>query len=166
MQLEWLGRYRGMVERIIRYGNAYARTYNKPYTFRSDLNLTAAEIQTLEYVLENEELKLNMAEIAARLGVSPSVFSRYVKQMLNKGLLEKYHTVENQKDVIIQATQLGRDFYTEYCVFERNVLFEQILSRLDGVSEEDLKLFSDVLDQISDSLLSVQPEDAPLVKIQ
>ncbi len=166
MKFEWLGRYRQLTEKIVRYGNAYARTYNKPIFYGTNIDLTTAEVQTLEYILENEELKLNMVDIASRLGVSSSVFSKYVKQMLDRGLLEKYHILGNRKNIIIRASPLGRELYTQYCKYEREIYFENILSYLDDIPDEYISRFSTVLDLISDSLLNGNKKEAPLIKIE
>lgn len=88
MKLDWLGEYRLLMEKIIKYANTYARTYRKKMSYGTDILISAAEIQVLEYILENEEKYQNMAEIALRLGVSSSAFSKNVKQMLSKGSLK------------------------------------------------------------------------------
>lgn len=89
MKLDWLGEYRLLMEKIIKCANTYARTYRKKMSYGTDILISLAEIQVLEYILENEEKYQNMAEIALRLGVSSSAFSKNVKQMLSKEICWK-----------------------------------------------------------------------------
>jgi len=79
MKLEWLGEYRDFVEKMIKFGNAYANRYQKERYYGSEIRFSPSQLQTMEYILENEERNQNMAEVAARLGISPSAFSKNVK---------------------------------------------------------------------------------------
>ena len=146
MKLEWLGEYRGLTEKIIKFGNAYAKMYKIENDYATIVNFSSPELQVMEYILENEELHQNMAEIASRLAMTPSSFSKNVAKMVDKGLLEKYHTTRNKKDVIIQVTDLGRDAYKEYveCVYE--VSFKDMFALLDKIPKEYIDIFAQVLD--------------------
>lgn len=99
MKLEWMGEYRDVVEAIIGVANIYNQIYN--YKVFSDpsgkILLTANEVQIIEYIYENEERNDNMSEVARRLSISQSTFSKKVKQLVQKGLLERYCTVSNKK---------------------------------------------------------------------
>ncbi len=168
MKLEWLGEYRLFMEKIIKYANTYARTYRKRMSYGTDILISAAEIQVLEYILENEEKYQNMAEIALRLGISSSAFSKNVKQMLSKGLLEKYHSVNNRKDVIIQPSALGRSVYTDYCKFVKKDFIDKMEEVLKDVPQEHINKFVTVLDILADRLID-DPEDSSskeLIKIE
>lgn len=168
MELNWLGRYRPLMEKMIKYANTYARTYTKQQHYGTAVSFSAAEIQTLEYILENEDKHQNMASVAARLGVSPSAFSKNIKVMLGKGLLEKYHTSNNRKNIIIRATQLGRDTYGDYCRYVQKDFTNEMFSKLKDISNEDLEKLAEVFDKLADSLVSQQTDevsDADLIKI-
>lgn len=97
MSLGWMGKNRVFVEKLVKFGNAYANSYKKEYPYNTSFQFSAAQIQVLEYILENEDKNQNMLEIANRLGISKSAFSKNVKKMVDKGLLEKYHTSEKTK---------------------------------------------------------------------
>ena len=85
MQLEWMGQYRELMEKLIQYGNAYAQNYNREVDLGEGVRFTPAQLQALEYILENEDGCQNMAQIAARLGISPSSFSKNVAKMVLSG---------------------------------------------------------------------------------
>lgn len=101
MKLNWMGEYRNLIEQLIRYGNSYAHIYNRPVKITETISLSPSEIQVLEYILENEEKKQKMAELAQRLAISPSSFTKIVNKLAKLNLLEKYRKGNNRKDIII-----------------------------------------------------------------
>ena len=99
MQLEWLGKYRAFIESLIFYVNIYGQVYTSQGFHDTSVPCSVAQIQVLEYILENEEKNQKMAEVANRLGISPSAFSKNVKKMEEKGLLERYRSVNNHQSL-------------------------------------------------------------------
>ena len=146
MELTWMGKYRTFVEMLIKYGNSYAQSYNTEGDYGISTLFSPSQLQVLEYILENEEKNQNMAEIAARLGITPSAFSKNVKKMTQKGLLEKYHTSENRKNVIIRVSELGRKVYEEYTQFAYRRVYKEIFEILDTVPEEYVEKFTHILE--------------------
>lgn len=117
MKLEWMGEYRDIVEQLIKYCNVYAAVYKKEEFMGTDIPISYAQIQIIEYLLENEELHLNMKQLAAKLGITTSNFSKLVNKLESKGLLQKYHAANNRKEVIIQVTEYGKKVYADYLKF-------------------------------------------------
>jgi len=159
MKLEWLGEYRDFTEKLIKFGNAYAGMYQIERYYGMDVQFSPAELQALEYILETEDKNQNMAEIAARLGVPPSTFSRNVKKMMGKGLLEKYHTASNRKNIIIRVSPLGRKAYETYSSFVYKYRFQPIFQMLDGVDKEALNQIVQVIDLWAEKLRSHIPDN-------
>ena len=145
MELTWMGRYRKFVEYLDRFGNAYAQHYMVEKTFDTPIAFSALQLQVMEYILENEEENQSMIEIATRLGISASTFSKNVKKMAEKGLLEKYYASGNRKEVIVKVTPLGREMYALYAAYIQRVVFQPMFRILDGLSEEDLARFTEVI---------------------
>ena len=56
MKLAWMGEYRDVVEKLIRYCNIYAAVYKKEAYRGTDVKISYSQIQVVEYLLENEEL--------------------------------------------------------------------------------------------------------------
>lgn len=125
MAVEWMGKYRTFVEKIVKYGNSYADSYKKEYNYNTVFLFSAAQIQVLEYLLENEDKNQNMLEIAKRLGISKSAFSKHVKKMVEKGLLEKYHTSDNKKNIIIKVSTIGKEVYSQYVQYAYEKCFKK-----------------------------------------
>lgn len=128
MKLEWMDKHRQLVEKVIKYGNAYAHIYNKQMDYQAGMEFSAAQIQAVEYILENEDQK--MSEIAKRLGITRSAFSKNVKKLMDKGLLEKFRCNNNQKDIFLKVTPRGREVYEQYSKFIYASCFKEIFSSL------------------------------------
>lgn len=153
MKLDWMGNHRALIEKIIRYGNAYSNTYKLQRSYGTDVMFSASQIQTLEYILEAEAEEEKMSEMAARLGVSRSTFSKNVKNLMEKGLLEKYHLSGNRKDIYVKPSTKGREVYAKYTAFVRELCFDEIFKYADTISEADKESFTRILDVLADVLV-------------
>lgn len=169
MKLDWMGNHRELVEKIIKYGNAYSNTYKLQRSYGTDMTFSAAQIQTLEYILEAEDQEEKMSEMAARLGVSRSTFSKNVKNLTEKGLLEKYHLSGNRKDIYVKPSAKGREVYAKYTAFVRELCFDDIFKLADQITEADKKSFIRIMDLFADVLVwygEKEQEPRKLIKIE
>ena len=168
MQLEWLGSQRDFVEKAIKFANAYAFTYQKEQSFGTEYRFSSAQIQVIEYILENEDKNQSMVEIAERLGVSQSAFSKNVKKMLEKGWLEKYHTEDNKKNVIVHVSQLGKEIYSQYCEYVKNGVMNNLLAVLSKADKKSIDLATEALNMWADDLnrQPTAPKKSKLIKIE
>ena len=99
MKLAWMGEYREIVEALIHYCNIYAAAYKLEKMEYRGVTYSYAQIQVLEYLLENEERNENMSAIAARLGITRSNFSKIASRLVAKGLLKKEYLPGSQKEM-------------------------------------------------------------------
>lgn len=111
MKLEWMGEDREIIRWLIRYANLYARFQAVRLADGEDLPLSSQEWQTLECILEFEGENLNMAALADKLGIPTSNFSKYVKTLVEHGLVERYRRAGNRKDIILLPSPEGRGLY-------------------------------------------------------
>ena len=58
MQLEWMGEYRDVLEKLIHYCNVYAAVYKKEMPPIEGVSFSFSQIQVVEYLLEKEELNV------------------------------------------------------------------------------------------------------------
>ena len=152
MKLEWLGQYRSFVRALMKFGNAYSRTYNdETRTGNISIELSAAQIQTMEYIMENEDKNQNMAEIATMLGMSASAFSKNVRKMTEKGLLEKYQTSTNRKDIIVRVSESGKKVYEQYSKYALETVFSGMFHKLDTIPPEHIEAFAEILELAADA---------------
>ena len=157
MKLEWMGEHRSAVEAVIRYGNSYAQGLNLQGLMTEAANISAAELQVMEYILENEERRDNMSQVAARLDISQSNFSKIVSQLCRLGLLEKYRTCRNRKNVIVQPTELAREVYRRYAEDAQRT-WTPFFDQLDGMGPEAEAAFVRTLNTLSDAFNSAREQ--------
>ena len=138
MYLEWMGKYRLLVEKMIRYANMYAAIDKKEDFYGTDIPISFEQVQVLEYLLENEQLNQNMVMIANRLGITPSNFTRIVNKLVGKGLLEKYYVEGNRKNIVIRVTDLGKEQYQIYSEYIYELSFSRLFKQIEGIPEEEL----------------------------
>ena len=165
MKLKWMREYRDIVEQLIRYCNNYALCINKEQKMGSDIEMSLSQIQVIEYLLENEELHQNMSEVASRLGITISHFSKIVNKLEKKGLLEKYRKINNKKDVIIQVNDKGRDVYIKYSKYIYENHFSKMFEIADNIPKEYLCFIAEMLNAKNLESKNIY-EDVKLVPIK
>lgn len=87
MTLDWLGKHEYFISKLMKFGNAYALNYSTERDLGLGVSFSASELQTLEYILINEDRYLKMAEMAAQLGITTSTFSKNINKMVKKDCL-------------------------------------------------------------------------------
>lgn len=139
MKLEWMGPYRPLVEEYIKAMNRYARSYRDTNMEIDGVPLSAATIQVLEYILENEEEQLPMARLAERLGVTRGAFSKTTALLCSQGLVEKRHPEQSGREYVLTLTQKGRKVYERYSNAVYKQLFEPIFQELGRMAPEQIE---------------------------
>ncbi len=145
MKLDWMGEYRDVVEALIHYCNIYAGVYRiEKMTYR-DVRYSYAQIQVLEYLLENEERGDNMCSIARRLGITRSNFTKITQRLVQKGLVEKKSLPGCRRDLCVEVTTFGRELYEDYSkgVFLRH--FSSMFEELEKLTPEARAYVRDAL---------------------
>ena len=156
LKLEWMAKHRLFVEKIIKYGNAYAAMYNKQLSYHTDILFSAAQIQVIEYVLENENQK--MIEIARRLGITRGAFSKNVKKLLDKGLLGKFQQPGNQKDIYLRVTPAGEAVYAQYSKYIYESCFKEMFEQAEQIPPHYTKLLTDMFDYFAERIILLEEE--------
>ena len=146
MKLEWLGDHRDLVEALIHYCNIYAAAYKVEKMEYGAVRYSYAQIQVLEYLLENEERAENMSAIAARLGITRSHFTKIVNRLVQKGLLDKSPMPGNRKAMRLTVNALGRELYRAYAEEILRWHFSPMFRELDRVPKEYYPILRAALD--------------------
>lgn len=139
MKLEWMGPYREIIGDFYRSANGYSQLC-KSEMFGDPVRFSPYEVQIMEHIMEFADEHRNMKWYADRLGLSQATYSKYVKKLVDKGLLERYHTATNKKDIILIVSPLGMKEYGEYSVVAKERWFHELFDLLDGVSPEELEI--------------------------
>ncbi len=150
MELRWMGRYRKLVGQLFRYANIYVRFYNMELKGVDGVSLSAQSWQVLECIIEHEDDSLKMAELSRYLGMPQSTFSKYVKILVSQKLVERFRKEDNQKDIILRPSALGKSFYLERSkqLYENG--FKDMFSSLEELSNEDLERVIRSIENLAD----------------
>ena len=107
-----------------------------------------------EYIIEYEDDMLNMSKYAERLGMPLSSFSKCIKKLVDIGLIEKYKTNQNKKEIIVRASKKGREVYTLHSKNLNHNIFNKMFEILSPLNDQDMKLVADAIKALNDSLYS------------
>ena len=112
------------------YLNIYAAVYKTEKMEYEGITYSYAQIQVVEYLLENEERRDNMTAIAKRLGITRSNFTKIVKRLEEKGLVEKRYLSGNRKSMTVTVNKTGKSLYNAYsekiCAWHFSPMFEHL----------------------------------------
>lgn len=167
MKLEWMGEYRELIAALFRFGNAYSQIAKQP-TVGVKVRFGPYEVQIMEHILEYGDQNKNMIWYANKLGIQRSTFSKCIKKLTDKGLIEKYRLVNNKKNVILRVSPLGMEEYTKYIDVAKKTWFDEFFQILSSMNPESVRDIKYVLDRWGDwcSVLSDEHEETGLIKIE
>ena len=140
-----MGEYRDVVEALIHYCNIYARVYRVEKMRFEGVSYSYAQIQVLEYLLENEERGENMSAIAHRLGITRSHFTKLIQRLCSKGLVEKTQMPGSRRDRNVTVNELGRRLYEDYSQGILNRHFSAMFKDLEKLSPAAREAVRDAL---------------------
>ncbi len=142
MKIEWMEPYRDIIHNFYRSANGYSQICKNEF-FGDPVKFSPYEIQIIEHIMENDDQHRNMKWYADQLGLNQATYSKYVQKLVKKGLIEKYHTSENKKNIILKVSALGLKEYKSYSKFVEKVWFHELFELLDSVSPKELELIKE-----------------------
>ena len=102
--------------------------------------------------MEHWRERSHMIAISNALGIPQSTFSKGVKSLCGYGLLEKYMSADNRKNIILLPTERGTEVYRAYAAELEQAVFRSFFDSMETVSDEDLKTMTNALRQMNDRL--------------
>ena len=93
-----------------------------------------------------------MNHISERLGIPQSTFSKITKYLCEQGLVDKYQTETNRKNIILRPSPDGVDLYRQQTSTVGLAMFGDFFRDLEGVSDEQLAAFTAALERLNASL--------------
>ena len=144
MELDWLGRHRAVVGDFYRSANGYSQLCKEEF-LGVEVRFSPYEVQIMENIMEHEQDNRNMKWFARQLGLTQATYSRYVGRLVRKGLVEKYHTEDNRKNIILRVSPLGQEEYGHYVRYMRRYRFGPMLEYLDSLTPEQLEAVEKVM---------------------
>lgn len=166
MDTEWMGRYRGLVASLVRHGNVAIRTQTNKKNIGGNIWLNDQQWQILEYLIENRDKIFNMNDVSYRLDIPQSTFSKTIKLLCEKGLVEKYQAVNNRKNIILRPTDYGLKLYDDFSIKDVEKDFKEFFSALESVSDKDLQAVARAIELLDNNILPDRREDIELKKLE
>ncbi len=162
----WKGRYSDAVGSIVRFSNVAARNSTIQVKYEAyGFSLSAQEWQVLEYLIEHPDNTFYMAHIASRLGIATSTLTKHSAKLVKLGLVEKYKFSDNQKNVILRASQKGTDFYNEMVKAFMSENFQAFFQYLSSFTDEQLQQMVRAMDALAGELTVDSLAERNLVKV-
>ena len=147
---EWMGRYRPLVQELVKYENSYSRiSSTKAMRLDETCSVSSQEWQVLEYICEFEDDCRIMADISRDLGIIPSNITKATRHLLELELIEKNRIVGNRKNVVLTPTDEGKRIY--YKVMESKIrpVFDSFFAEMSGFDSEQLKTIENAFYKLS-----------------
>lgn len=147
----WMGNYRSLIQRVIYLCNKTATRFAIPNFYGTEINLTAIQLQILEYTLEDRNEK--MSYTADRIGITRGAFSNNVKRLEALGLVYKEHRGANKKDFYLVVTDKGTEIYKQYADYIYENALKYIFEIADTIPPVYIKKFEELLEKYADCII-------------
>ena len=163
-----MGRYRRLVEELVRHRNHYVRAVNSKTEENGDISISVLEWEMLEYIIEHDGEDFSMIRISEKLAIPQSSFSKFTRTLCGYGLLEKYRMVGNRKNIILRPTRKGIDFYNERVKDLLENVFGPFFEALDPLSDADVDRVADAFTHLNFGFTSSETKTqiGELVKVE
>ena len=145
MELKWMGRYRELMAALVFHVNMASRAYRSVNHIVDDIYLSPHEWQVLEFLVEHDQEKTNMIQISNNLGIPQSSFSKITKTLCEKGLVQRFQSSLNRKDILLRPTEKGINAYFDRVERVSAVRFAPMFEALNQLSDEDVKAITKAL---------------------
>ena len=120
-----------------------------------DDSVTVPQLRVL--VMVDTRGPLNLAGVAAALGVNPSNASRICERLIRAGLLDRQESPDDRRNITLSLTEAGRRLVNKVTRHRRTA----ITRILRGMDPEDRELLHTALDRFATA--AGEPDDAALL---
>jgi DNA-binding MarR family transcriptional regulator len=121
-----------IVELFIKLANKYHSLEKIPVDYGVGKDLYHSERHLLDQIGDYPEK--NITELAQFMGVTKGAISQTVKKLETKGIVNRYKGEENEKEVFIELTEIGKSVYEKH---------KEVNQRSTLPLHEELKKYSD-----------------------
>lgn len=166
--VDWMGRYRNLVAAIVQHTNVITKAGNVSHFMYDGIYMTSNEWQVMEYIVEHRDDDEKMILMSEALGIPQSSFSKIIKRMSALGLVERYRSIDNKKNIILKPTALAMEVYNFHAEQSYNEVFKPFFDALEGISDDDLETVTRAISLLSSNIIGSQkePEEkSKLIKI-
>ena len=161
MGTEWMGRYRPLVAALIKHSNIVQRASGETSALSPEMHVSPQEWQVLEYILEHADDDACMNRISDRLGIAQSTFSKITKALCAHGLVDRYQAENNRKNIILRPSATAQAVYDRHVADTRVRLFQSFFDALAPLSDDQLDVVVNALEEFNESLRKDAKKEAP-----
>ena len=101
-----------IIELFMRLVNKYNSLMKIPLDFGAGSPLYHSEMHMIDQIGDHPEM--NITELAELIGVTKGAISQTVKKLEKKGVVSRYKGPENEKEVFLKFTSIGKDIYKKH----------------------------------------------------
>ena len=109
-----------IIELFIRLANKYKALEKIPVDYGVGTDLYHSERHLIDQIGDHPEM--NITELAGLAGVTKGAISQTVKKLENKGVVTRYKGADNEKEVFLKFTDIGRDIYKKHKEVDREAI--------------------------------------------
>lgn len=158
--VDWMGRYREIVSALVQHSNVVSKAGSERHYMYDGIYMTSNEWQVLEYIVEQRNQDERMILMSETLGIPQSSFSKIIKSMSALGLVERYRSVDNRKNIILKPTPLALKVYDFHAKQSYDKVFKPFFDAMEGISDEDLDAVAKAIELLSNGILMSQMDPA------
>ena len=150
LHTDWMGRYRALVAALVQHSNITSRA--QILDIGEGVCISSVSWQVMEYLIEHEEETDCMNRVSEALGIPQSSFSKIARHLTTLGLVERFRTAGNRKNIILCPTEKARRLYDSFSrsIYEHN--FRPFFEALDSLDGETLANFTEALNLLNGQL--------------
>lgn len=134
---------KGLVNRYQTAMNAVSRGVNQIFKEKNDLDITADQFTTLQYIRKNQPC--TSTEIAQKFGVGKSAVTAQINKLFDKGCIERNRDPNDRRIVYLTVTTAGIDIVESL----EAQLYEKLGKQLSHFSREDIEKFIGLLEELA-----------------
>ena len=141
--------HKKLVESILKLTNLINQQESIPRSFNTTKMLYPSEIHTIEAI--GIDRNLNITDLSKKLGVKKPSISEIIKKLEKKGMVSKFKTENNKKEVLLSLTEDGESAYWAHANYHKE-MYEKIVSRLDRITPEILEELNLTIEEVNNCI--------------
>ncbi|MFE0561822.1 MarR family winged helix-turn-helix transcriptional regulator [Priestia megaterium] len=136
-----------LIESIYEVSRSTSAYESIPRKYGTEDELYMVEAHTINLI--GEKSKVSPSYLAKLTNKTKGAISQMVDKLLKKGLVIKYKNPTNNREVIIELSDKGKQAYKYHKELDQ-IEYGRMLSRLNQFSTEDLINFTKIASEIND----------------
>lgn len=166
MQTEWMGRYRPLVAALVQHSNITARAAARSNEIGEGIFLNTVSWQVLEYLIEHGDDASCMTHVHEALGIPQSSFSKIARQLTDLGLVARYQSTANRKNIILKPSEKALRLYRSFSqrIYEKD--FQPFFEDLDALDDESLAVIISALQAFNRRITGLTEPQRPATLVK